>query len=102
MKFAVIKTGGKQYLVYENDEIFVDRLHTDKDASLEFETLATGDDEKNEINLGTPLLSPSVKGTVIDHLKGDKVRTARFKAKSRYRKLKGSRAHLTKVKIAAL
>jgi len=51
------------------------------------------------LELGTPTLSSKIKATVIDHLKGDKIRVARFKAKSRYRKVKGFRAQLTKIKI---
>lgn len=99
MKFAVIKTGGKQYIVSAGDEIYVDRLNEEKDATLNFETLATFDDEKNDINLGKPTLTSKVKGKLVEDVKGDKIRVARFKAKTRYRKVRGFRAQLSKVKI---
>ena len=99
MKFAVIKTGGKQYLVKENAEIYVDSLNKKVNDEVELETLARGDLEKVEIELGKPTLTFKVKGKVLENVKGDKIRVARFKAKSRYRKVKGFRPSLSKVRI---
>jgi large subunit ribosomal protein L21 len=102
MKFAVIQTGGKQYVVKKDDEIVVDNLNLEPDADIEFDTLAEGDDEKHDISLGTPLLKSRVKGKVLENLKGDKIRVARFKSKVRSRKVRGFRASLSKVKIISL
>lgn len=100
-KFAVIKTGGKQYLVKENDEIFVDKITGDsKDVQLE--TLAVFDTENDAMDLGTPALKTSVKAQVIENVKGDKVRVAKFKAKVRYRRVNGFRAQLSKIKIGSI
>jgi len=99
MRFAVIKTGGKQYLVKENDEIYIDRLDKKINEEVQFETLAQGNLEKAEIELGQPILTAKVKGKVMENLKGDKIRVARFKAKSRYRRVRGFRPYLSKVKI---
>ncbi len=102
MKFAVIKTGGKQYLVKENDEIVIDTLNVELDSEVTFETLAEGDDEKSDITLGKPFLKTSVKGKVVENFRGDKIRVARFKAKVRSRKVRGFRQALTKVKIVSI
>lgn len=102
MKFAIIRTGGKQYFVKKDDEIVIDQLKHDKDAEVEFETLARGDLEKNTIELGAPTLKEVVKGTVMENGKGDKIRVARFKAKVRYRKVRGFRASLSQVKITSI
>lgn len=98
-KFAVIKTGGKQYLVKKDDEIVIDRVGADKSASIKFDTLAILDTDKNTVDIGAPFLVKKVNGTVVDHVKGDKVRVAKFKAKVRYRKVMGFRQRLTKIKI---
>lgn len=98
-RLAVIKTGGKQYLVGKKDEIIVDKLQSDKGKKVGLETLALIDSQKNTVELGKPLLKMKVQAEVVDHLKGDKVRIARFKAKVRYRKVKGFRAQLSKIKI---
>lgn len=102
MKIAVIKTGGKQYVVRKDDEIVVDKLGLENGVSIEFETLAMADVEKATIELGMPVLKEKVKGTVVETVKGEKIRVARFKAKSRYRKVKGFRSQLSKVKIVSI
>lgn len=102
MKFAVVRTGGKQYLVRESDELYVDRVPGEVDSALELEKLAEGDDEKHTITLGKPVLKDSVKATIVENIKGDKLRVARFKAKVRSRKVTGFRQFLTKVKIVSL
>ena len=102
MKFAVIQTGGKQYVVSENSELTVDHINQEAGSTVEFVKLAEGDDEKNTIELGTPELSTKVKGTVMDTLKGDKIRVARYKSKTRFSKVTGFRPMLSKIKITAL
>jgi large subunit ribosomal protein L21 len=99
-KLAVIKTGGKQYLVKEGDEIIVDHLSSKKEEIVELPALAVIDLEKEDVEIGNPLLEKRVKTKVVeDTLKGDKIRVAHFKAKVRYRRVKGFRPTLTKIKI---
>ncbi len=100
-KLAVIKTGGKQYLVKESDEIIVEKVSGDN-KKLELETLAKIDTEKGTIDLGTPSLKEATKAELLESVKGDKIRVARFKAKVRYRKVKGFRAQLSKIKIVKI
>jgi len=100
-KIAVIKTGGKQYIAKENDVLIVDLLTAEKDAACEFEAVATFDPE-GEIEIGYPLLEKKVQAKVVEHVLGDKVRIAKFKAKSRYRKVTGFRPKYTKVQIVSI
>ncbi|GIW63660.1 MAG: 50S ribosomal protein L21 [Patescibacteria group bacterium] len=95
-KLAVVKTGGKQYLVKEGDIINVEKIQSDNN-QIELETLAVFDEKKSEI--GSPVLKTKVRAEIIDQLKADKIRIRRFKAKVRYRKVKGHRQPLTKLKI---
>lgn len=117
VNYAVVKTGGKQYLVKENDMITVDKLSDftkispsskptgDKPADkekkevIELETLAIFDTEGKTFELGTPFLTKKVKAEIIFTGKGEKIRVARFKAKVRYRKVRGFRPQLTTLKI---
>ena len=98
-QFVVIKTGGQQFLVKQGDEIIVNKIDKEPKSKLEFDLLAKFDTEKGDIELGNPLLNTKVKGELLEQIKGDKIRVSRFKAKVRYRKVKGFRAQLTKVKI---
>src|SRR3990167_7586872 len=96
---AVVKTGGKQYIVREGDSITVDRLNVKEKDTIELVTLATFDSEGKTLELGAPELKNKVKAEVVAHGKGEKIRVARFKAKVRYRRVKGFRPFLTTLKI---
>lgn len=101
MKLAVVKTGGKQYVVKVGDSITVDNLNVEAGKSVELDLLALLDNEKLTVDLGTPFLKTKAKASVVQNLKGDKIRVARFKAKTRYRKTRGFRAQLTELKVEA-
>jgi large subunit ribosomal protein L21 len=96
--YVVVQTGGKQYIVKEDDVLVVDRLEGKENDKIEIEKLAQFDSEKGTVELGTPKLG-KVNAQILSHIKGDKIRVAKFKAKVRYRKAKGFRAQLTKLKI---
>lgn len=90
-------------MVQESDEIYIDRLkNKDISGEIEFDTLASGNLVKNSIKLGQPTLTAKVKGKIIEELKADKIRVSRFKAKTRYRKTRGFRHYLSKVKIISI
>jgi large subunit ribosomal protein L21 len=97
--YAVVKTGGKQYLVKEGMTITVDQLGLETKKKIELETLLKFNEDGKVFELGQPFLKEKVSAEVIDNIKGDKIRIAKFKAKSRYRKVRGFRARLTKLKI---
>lgn len=98
-KLAIIKSGGKQFLVKENDEIVVDRIIDTGDGNISLDALAIFNEEGTSLELGSPLLDVKIKAKVIETGKGEKIRVARFKSKVRYRKVIGYRAQLTKIKI---
>lgn len=99
MKMAVVKTGGKQYVVTAGETIVVDNLNVEAGKSVELDLLALLDNEKLTVDLGTPFLKTKAKATVVNNVKGDKIHVARFKAKTRYRKARGFRAQLTELKV---
>lgn len=102
MKYAVVKTGGKQYKVSEGDVIEVERLPHAQNAQLTFDTVLLFVEDGN-VMVGTPGVSGAmVKGEVISHTKGEKIRVSKFKAKARYRRVTGHRQSLTQVKISQI
>jgi large subunit ribosomal protein L21 len=98
-KLAVVKIGGKQYLVSENQEIVVDYFDKKEKEEILLETLAIFTDDGGELELNKDKIKEGVKAQIIEHGKGKKIRVAKFKAKVRYRKVKGFRPQLTKIKI---
>ena len=98
MKYAVIKTGGKQYRVSEGDIIEVDKLEV-KDDQVVFDNvlLLVTDDS---VQIGKPfIIDAKVKGKLLEQKKGEKIRVAKFKSKVRYRRVAGFRAMLSKIQI---
>lgn len=101
-KYAVVKIGGSQYKVAEGDEIAVDKIDREKGKSLNFEEVLLFVDEK-KVAIGQPLVkNAKIKAEIVDQFKGKKIRVATYKAKSRYRRVKGFRPLLTRVKILSI
>ena len=100
-KKAVIKVGGKQYIVAEKETLLVDLL-PEGTKELETEALLVMDGDK--VSVGTPTVSGvKVKATVVEELvKGDKIRVIRYKSKKRVHKETGHRQKYTKLEIASI
>ena len=102
MNYAVINASGKQYKVTPGLIVEVDKIDGEKDSSIDFSEVLLLGDEKNVV-IGTPFVKGAVvRGTILDQMKGEKIRVAKFKAKSRYHRTKGFRASLTKIKITEI
>ncbi|MEO9968272.1 MAG: 50S ribosomal protein L21 [Hyphomonadaceae bacterium] len=100
--FAVIKTGGKQYKVAENDEIIVEKLDGEAGAQVTFdEVLIVGGDSGTTIGAPT-VAGASVVGEVSEQRKGAKVIIMKKRQRSTYRRKKGHRQHETVVKITSI
>ena len=95
---AVIKVGGKQYIVTEKETLLVDRL-PDGTKELTLEPLMLFDDK--DVQLGTPQVSGiKIKAKVIeDEVKGDKLQIIRYKSKKRVHKLTGHRQKYSRIEI---
>ena len=98
---AVIKVGGKQYIVAEKETLLVDLL-PEGTKELTLDALLVIDGEKTTI--GTPLVSGvKVSATVVEELvKGDKIRVIRYKAKKRVHKENGHRQKYSKIEITSI
>lgn len=99
MKYAVIKFSGTQYFVTEGEEIEVNRLSEKEGQKIEInEVLLLVDGEK--VIIGKPLIEKTkVTATVLKTVKKEKIRVAKFKAKTGYRRVTGFRAQKTGLKI---
>ena len=100
--FAVIKTGGKQYKVAQNDIVAVEKLAADVGASVTFDqVLLVG--EGDSINVGAPLVKgASVTATVKKHGRADKIRIVKFRRRKHHRKEIGHRQHYTEIEIVGI
>jgi large subunit ribosomal protein L21 len=100
MKLAIIRTGGKQYLVQEDTTLKVEKLSAELEGQVEFDTLLMVEGDKVEI--GKPLLDHKVTAEVIKQGKAKKIRVQKYKPKVRYDKVYGHRQPFTEVKVKSL
>jgi large subunit ribosomal protein L21 len=98
-QIAVVAISGKQYIVKKGSELVVDQVPYETNASFEVPVLLTYDDDKHTCDIGSPELKNKAKIDVIEHMKGDKIRVAKFKAKVRYRTVNGFRPSLSRLKV---
>jgi large subunit ribosomal protein L21 len=98
---AVIKVGGKQYLVAEKETLLVDLL-PEGTKELTLDALLTVDGEKSV--LGTPTVKGvKVSAKVVEPLvKGDKIRVIRYKSKKRVHKENGHRQKYSQIEITSI
>ena len=99
---AVIKTGGKQYLVEPGDKIKIEKIDKEPSKEISFsEVLLLEKDKKLEI--GTPFLKGAkVKAKVLEQDKHKKVIIFKYKPKKRYKKKTGHRQPYTLVEIKSI
>ncbi|MGI6278712.1 MAG: 50S ribosomal protein L21 [Patescibacteria group bacterium] len=97
-KFAIVEIAGHQYQVEKNDEILVNNLGGKAGKKIKLDKVLLFANGKVEI--GQPYLkNKTVEAEIIESLKGKKVKITTYKAKSRYRRKKGFRPLLTRLKI---
>ena len=99
--FAVIKTGGKQYKVSENDEVIVEKILGEPGAIIKLEEVLLIGETGKSPTVGDPLVeNAGVFAEVLDQAKSKKIKNF-FKKKRRqnYRKTLGHRQQQTVLKI---
>jgi large subunit ribosomal protein L21 len=99
MKYAVVESGGKQYIAREGETIEVDRLPLDIGKSITFDKVLLVVDGK-DVTVGAPSVQGAkVKGTIIDQIKAKKVIVFKYIPRERYRRKQGHRQRYTQVAI---
>ena len=104
MSFVVIETGGKQYKAAVGDSVKIEKLSGDFKTGdvVTFDKVLLQDDGKNTI-VGAPYIADAkVQAEIVDISRYPKVEVVKYKAKSRYFKLRGHRQPYMKVKIASV
>lgn len=100
MKLGVIKTGGKQYVVKEQDKLKVEKLDAKVGDKVSFDVLLTAEDDN--VVMGTPTLSQKIDAIVKSHGRSVKVEGVRYKRKTRQSKRFGHRQNYTEVEITKI
>lgn len=100
--YAIIKQGGRQYRAEVGSHLDVDKLPHEVDQTFTIsDVLLIGDDNKTII--GQPLVEgASVKVTVVEQFRGEKIKVYHYRQRTNYRKTQGHRQYYTRIRIDAI
>ena len=95
--YAIVKTGGKQYRVERGQTLLVERLPQSEGSDVELEPLLYRSEEA--LFDKAALESVTVTARVVAHVRGEKLRVAKFKPKRGYKRRTGHRQDLTRIEV---
>lgn len=101
--FAIVQTGGKQYLVREGDALRVEKLSGKEGSVFNLDALLVADDEGQAVKIGAPLVSGAkVAAKIVAQGRAEKILVVKYKPKSRYKRNVGHRQPYTEIKIESI
>jgi large subunit ribosomal protein L21 len=100
--YAIVNINGIQTKVEPDATLEVPRLKGEPGATLTFDqVLLVSDGDK--IQVGQPYLKgATLTAEVVDHLRGKKIKIFKFKRRHDYRKRRGYRDDLTRIRVTAI
>ena len=97
--FAVIKTGGKQYVVKEGDVLQIEKLGVEAGRKILLDRVLLIEEGEKTL-IGTPVLENAViRAEILKNLKGEKVLVFKKKRRKQFRRTRGHRQPLTEIRI---
>ena len=99
--YAVVKTGGKQYTVKPGDVLEIEKLPVEEGEEVELPVIFVADGDKIEAD-PEKAAATKVTAKVLSQFKGKKQIVFKFKKRKGYKKLRGHRQQLTRVRILSV
>jgi large subunit ribosomal protein L21 len=101
--FAVIKTGGKQYVVAPDQKLKIEKVEGSEDGVVIFDNVLLVSSGASATTVGEPLIvGATVEGKILRQARDRKKVVFKYHSKARYRKLKGHRQQFTEVQITKI
>lgn len=101
-ELAVIKTGGKQYIVSPGKKLKIEKLPQEEGSEVVFSEVLLLEND-TDIEIGTPFIEGAkVTGKLLEQGKAKKVVVFKFKAKKRERKKRGHRQRYSEIEITGI
>jgi large subunit ribosomal protein L21 len=102
MKYAVIRTGGKQYRVSEGDVVKVEKLTGEVGEKITLADILFVGGE-GDAKIGAPLVAnATVSGEIVGQIRAKKIRVFKKKRRKGYSRQQGHRQYQTALKITAI
>ncbi|MCL4521968.1 MAG: 50S ribosomal protein L21 [Firmicutes bacterium] len=98
--YAVMETGGRQYRVAPGEELLVEKLPGEAGDEFSLDQVLMVVDESGETIVGRPYVAGArAVATVVGQERGPKILVFKYKAKSNYRRRRGHRQDLTRIRV---
>ena len=97
MSYAVIRTGGKQFVVTKGNTIRVPSIEAEAGKSIEIAALLTAGDGAAAV-----VGEATVSATVVDHGRGTKIVVFKKKRRKQYKRKQGHRQGYTTITIDSI
>lgn len=101
-RYAIIKTGGKQYQALEGKTIALEKIEGEVGSSIEFNEVLLRKTAPGVIEIGQPFVGSTVKASIVKQIKSPKIVIFKFKRRKKSRVKKGHRQPMTVVRIEAI
>ncbi len=102
-KYAIFKTGGKQYQAIEGKTLAIEKIDGEPGDIVEFDEVLLRRLDKDQLEVGQPTLEESkIRCSVIKQIKGPKIIAFRFKRRKKVRVKKGHRQQYTVIRVEAI
>ena len=100
--YAVVKTGGKQYRVTQDEYLRVEKLEGNEGDTIELDqVLMIADGDK--LKIGSPMLDGGkITATILSHGRGKKVEIMKFRRRKHHQKRTGHRQSYTEILVTAI
>ena len=99
--YAIVKTGGKQYKVCPGDKLNIEKLPAQVGDKVKLDAICVVDGDTTELD-PQAAAKTAVEAVVLEQFKDKKKVVFKFKKRKNYKKLRGHRQNLTRVKIESV
>ena len=101
-KYAIFKTGGKQYQAVEGKTVAIEKIEGEAGTPLEFSEVLFRKASEGMFEIGKPFLSKPVTASIIKQMRGPKLIAFRFKRRKKVQVKKGHRQAITVIRIVSV
>lgn len=101
-RYAIFKTGGKQYQGIEGKTVAVEKIEGDLGTKVTFDEVLFRKSSADAYEIGQPLVKGSVTASIVRQMKGPKLIAFQFRRRKKSRVKKGHRQLITVVRIESI
>lgn len=101
-KFAIFKTGGKQYQAVEGATVAIEKIEGQAGDTVEFAEVLFRKASDGQFEVGKPFLKTKIKASIVKQMRGPKMIAFRFKRRKKVQVKRGHRQPITVIRIEAI